>query len=165
MVFHNGSKYDDHFIIRQLPKDFKGYFKCIGENTEKYISFSITTIKESEEGSKKKRPDAYSLRFIDSFRFMQARLDLLRNLSEPHKNLSIDVLKERFYNTYQLCDNNIEKFKLLLRKGIYPYEYMGSWKKFKAPVPLDKKCCYSELNDENIDDGELDHVKKCMWHF
>ena len=69
------------------------------------------------------------------------------------------MLKERFYNTYQLCDDNIEKCKLLFRKGVYPYEYKDSWEKFKTSVPLDKKCYYNELNDENIKDSELDHVK------
>ena len=38
VVFHNGSSYDNHFVIMQLVKDFKGYFNCVGENTEKYIS-------------------------------------------------------------------------------------------------------------------------------
>ena len=160
VVFHNGSTYDNHFVIKQLTKDFKAYFKCIGENTEKYISLSITTIKKSDKVSKRKNPDAYSLSFIDSFRFMNRSLsDLVNNLSEPNKNLSIDVLKQRFYNTYQLCQNNDEKFKLLLRKGVYPYEYMDSWEKFNLPVPLDKKYYYSKLNDANIDDSDLDHVK------
>ena len=39
---HNGSKYDYHFIIRELAEEFKGQFECLGENTEKYITFSIT---------------------------------------------------------------------------------------------------------------------------
>ena len=41
IVFHNGSTYDYHFIIRQLAKEFEGNFECIGENTEKYITFSV----------------------------------------------------------------------------------------------------------------------------
>ena len=55
------------------------------------------------------------------------------------KKLSIDTLKQRFPNTYRLCDDNIDKFKLILRKGVYPYEYMDSWEKFDLSVPLDKK--------------------------
>ena len=35
VVFHNGSTYDYHFIIKQLAKKFKGNFDCLGENTEK----------------------------------------------------------------------------------------------------------------------------------
>ena len=39
-VFHNGSTYDYHFIINQLGKEFKGKLECLGEHTEKYITFS-----------------------------------------------------------------------------------------------------------------------------
>ena len=36
---HNGSKYDYHFIIKELAEEVKGEFECLGENMEKYISF------------------------------------------------------------------------------------------------------------------------------
>ena len=39
IVFHNGSIYDYHFIIKKLVKEFEGNFECLGENTEKYIHF------------------------------------------------------------------------------------------------------------------------------
>ena len=161
VVFHNGSTYDNHLIIKQLSKDFDGYFGCTGENTEKYISFSVTFInKESPNSNKKKKSDAYSLRFIDSFRFLNRGLDdLVKNITEPKENISIDVLKERFYNTYRLCGDNIEKFKLLLRKVVYPYQYMNSWEKFKLPVHLEKEYYYSELNDSNINDGDIKQIK------
>ena len=38
VVFHNGSTYYYHFIIKELAKEFEGQFECLGENTEKYIS-------------------------------------------------------------------------------------------------------------------------------
>ena len=42
IVFHNGSTYDYHFIIKQLAKEFDdGQLECLGENTEKYIIFSV----------------------------------------------------------------------------------------------------------------------------
>ena len=47
VVFHNGSTYDYHFIIKHLAREFKGYFYCLGENTEKYITFSVP-IKKSD---------------------------------------------------------------------------------------------------------------------
>ena len=50
VVFHNGSTYDYHFIIKQLAEDFKGQFECLGENTEKYITFSIPIKKEYDKG-------------------------------------------------------------------------------------------------------------------
>ena len=39
VVFHNGSTYDYHFIIKLLAEEFKGEIECLGENTEKYITF------------------------------------------------------------------------------------------------------------------------------
>ena len=75
---HNGSTYDYHFIIKQLAEDFKGQFECLGENTEKYITFSVP-IKEDDNSKK----ITYKLKFIDSYRFMQSKLsDLVDNLSE-----------------------------------------------------------------------------------
>ena len=50
-MFHNGSTYDYHFIIKQLAEDFKGQFECLGENTEKYITFSIP-IKKDDNSEK-----------------------------------------------------------------------------------------------------------------
>ena len=44
-VFHNGSKYDHHFIIKELVEEFERQFECLGENTEKYIPFSVPTNK------------------------------------------------------------------------------------------------------------------------
>ena len=34
-VFHNGSNYDYHFIIKELTNEFEEIFECLGENTEK----------------------------------------------------------------------------------------------------------------------------------
>ena len=46
IVFHNGSTYDYHFIIRELAKYFEGKFECLGENTEKFITFSVPIKKQ-----------------------------------------------------------------------------------------------------------------------
>ena len=72
-VFHNSSTYYYHFIIKRLAKEFAGQFKCFGENTEKYISFSVR-IKKELDNSKK---ITYKLKFIDSFRFMSTSLSKL----------------------------------------------------------------------------------------
>ena len=91
VVFHNGSTYDYHFIIKQLAREFKGTFECLGENTKKYITFSAPIIKEHDNG----KTTVYKLKFIDSCRFMQSSLsNLLDNLSEinnkkPNKFMNI----------------------------------------------------------------------------
>ena len=41
IVFPNGSTYDYHFVTKKLAEEFKGEFECLGENTEKYIAFSV----------------------------------------------------------------------------------------------------------------------------
>ena len=45
---HNGSTYDYHFLIKELAEEFKGEFECLGENTEKYITFSVPIKKERD---------------------------------------------------------------------------------------------------------------------
>ena len=191
VVFHNGSTYDYHFIIRQLAKESEGDFECLGENTERYITFSVPIKKEHDNG----KTTIYKLKFIDSCRFMQDSLsNLVDNLSEINNkesennmrsmmdslsqsidkvseidrkiseidkkepenkfidnmrsmiaslSQSIDKVSEidqeisqatlikKFFNTHQLCNKDLNKFALLLRKDIYPYEYMDSWKRFK----------------------------------
>ena len=76
---HNGSKYDYHFIIKELAEEFKGEFECLGENTEKYISFSVPIKKEHD----KDKTITYKTKFVDTCRFMPSKLsNLVDNLSE-----------------------------------------------------------------------------------
>ena len=48
IIFHNSSTYDYHFIIRELVREFEGNFECLGENTEKYITVSVSIKKTIE---------------------------------------------------------------------------------------------------------------------
>ena len=66
-------------------------------------------------------------KFTDNFRSMLASLScLVDDLSEINKKISLNELSEKFLDTYQLCNKDLNKFALLLRKGVYPYEYMDS---------------------------------------
>ena len=71
-------------------------------------------------------------------------------------------LIEKFPGKYQFCNGNLKKFVLLLRKGVYPYEYIDSWEKFdKNTLPL-KEAFYSNLNLEDISDEDYVRAKK-VW--
>ena len=48
VVFHNGSKYDYHFIIKELANKFEGQFECLWENTEKYKPFAVHYILQNK---------------------------------------------------------------------------------------------------------------------
>ena len=89
VVFHDGSTYDYTFIIKELVKEFEGNFDCFGENTEKYITFSVPLKKKIES---KNLEITYKIKFIVSFRFMSSSLSkLVDNLSEGiHNNKCSD---------------------------------------------------------------------------
>ena len=70
VIFHNGSSYNYHFIIKGLAEQFEGEFECLGENKEKYIIFSVPIKKELNKGG----TIIYRIKFIDSFRFMSTSL-------------------------------------------------------------------------------------------
>ena len=188
IVFHNGSTYDYQFTIKELAKEFDENFECLGENTEKYITFSVTINKEIRN---KDKIIEIKYKFIDSFRFMSTSLSkLVDNLSEGvhnnrcadcksyldymttkdkklifrcficKKNYEKDFNKElikRFGNIYKFFNNDLNSFIMLLRKGVYPYEYMDTWEKFDETSLPDKKSFYSSLTIENISDIDYRH--------
>ena len=198
VVFHNDSKYDYHFIIKNLAEGFEGDFECLAENTEKYTTFSVPIKKEitkrDKDGNDKVMKISYKIKFIDSFKFMSSSLSsLVDGLSAgPHgekctdckyclhymttkdeqlffwcfeckKNYKKDFNKElikRFANIYEFCNEDINKFILLLRKAVYPYEYMDSWKRFDETSLPHKEAFYSSLNMEDITDLDHRHAKR-----
>ena len=101
--------------------------------------------------------------FTDSMRSMTT--SLLQSIDEAseidNKILQVELI-EKFSNTCQLCNNNLNKFTLLLRKGVYPYKHMDSWKRFKEESLPGKEYFYSELNKEHITDEDYAHAQK-VW--
>ena len=77
-------------------------------------------------------------------------------------------VKETIFNTYKFSNHDNNKFILLLRKGVYLYEYMGDWEKLNKNLLAEKENFYKHLNMEEITDGDFEHVKKvivswCIW--
>ena len=96
IVFHNDSTYDYHFIFKELVKEFEGKFECLGENTEKYITFSVPIKKRIEN---KDMQITYKIKFIDSFIFMATSLSkLVDNLMEDiHGDKCVDCKSDLSY--------------------------------------------------------------------
>ena len=82
--------------------------------------------------------------------------------STKSKQLDRDVLKKSFANTYKYCGADDEHFRLLLRKGVYPYEYMDSFERFKEQALPSIDRFYSELNLQGISKLDYLHAKK-VW--
>ena len=77
-------------------KEFEGNFECLGENTEKYITFSVPIKKKIEN---KDLEIACKIKFIDSYRFMASSLSkLVDNISEGiHNNKWSDCVSNLYY--------------------------------------------------------------------
>ena len=111
----------------------------------------------------KKQPEN---RFTDNMRSKTSSLlQSINKISEIDNKISkieLNELIEKFPNTYQLCNKDLRRFALLLRKGVYPYEYMDSWKRLKEESLPDKESFYSKLNNEHITDEDYAHAQK-VW--
>ena len=128
-IFHNLKGYDSNLIFKELSK-FKLKKSVIPNGLEKYMAFTINK----------------NLLFIDGMEFMNFSLDkLIKNLSdEDFKRLS-----EEF------CD---EQLKLVNDKGVYPYEYMNSFKRFNEDELPNKSKCFSSLKDSGVNEKEYERV-------
>ena len=134
-----------------MAEEFKSDSECLGENTEKIYYLTLLP-----NNGKNILPDngkaiTCKIKFIDTCRFMQSKLSDL-----------VDSLSEKFPSVYQFCNGDLNKFVLLLRKGVCPYEYMDSWEKFNETTLPPKEDFYSELNLESINGEDYAHAQK-VW--
>ena len=68
-------------------------------------------------------------------------------------------VKGTIFNTYTFSSHDNNKFILLLRKGVYPYEYMYDWGKFNETSLPEKEDFYNHLNLKDITDADYAHAK------
>ena len=132
VVFHNLRGYDTRLLMQAISK-MDSRVSCIPNNTEKYIS------------------SLEQLRFIDIAQFLLASLRKLVAVNPP----------EAFQITAQ-HEPNRERRELLMRKGVYPYEYMDTWDRFTEPRLPAKEVFYSKLSDAHISDEDYTHAQK-VW--
>lgn len=138
VIFHNLKHYDSHLIMQGLGKIKNREFHVTATNLEKYISFSI---------SKKYNKINVTLSFVDSLLFMNASLERLVSNLSPDK---FQILNENITHP----DRN-----LLLRKGVYPYEYMSSFDKFDETKLPPLKDFHSTLTGGDISMDDFTHAQ------
>ena len=83
---------------------------------------------------------------------------------EYEKGFNKELL-ERFSNTDEFCGNDLNKFLILLRKGVYPYEYIDGWNKFNEKVLPSKESFYNSLTMEDISETDYAHANNVFKKF
>ena len=157
IVFHSLLGYNAHLFIKELAASSTDRAKMgvIAKNKEDYILFSIKV--EVDKYIKKngiEKSKEIELRFIDSFKFMSSSLDSLVN------NLARGGGK--FFGFEEYSEN---QYKLLIRKGIYPYQYMTDWDKFKeTKLPL-REAFYSKLDMAGVREEDYEHSRRVWKEF
>ena len=87
------------------------------------------------------------------------------NCKKNYKKEINRELRKRFASTYKFCNNDLNKFVILLRKGVYPYEYMDGWDKFNETSIPSKGSFYSNLTMENISEMDYRHANNVFKTF
>jgi len=138
---HNFSGYDSHFLVKEL-KNFQ----------RSNPKLSLKTIPLNQQKFKMLEMD--KVRFLDSFAFLSSSLDTLTD-TLVQSNHNFNILKQ--------WQSNPRLIQLLLRKGIYPYEFVKSIDQLKAQTSLPKKNdFYSKLNDKHISEEDYAHAQN-VW--
>lgn len=142
IFFHAGSGYDLHILIESLSRNIDGKMTVIPMRMEKYLAI-IKTLKDSR----------VSFILLDSYKFLSSSLDNLVSLLD--KDRDFEILKKQIHYDEQ-------KFGLLCRKGIMPYDYLDNKEKLKETSLPPREEFYSQLNDENVSNEDYEHAKK-VW--
>ena len=154
VIFHNSEGYGAHLFIKNLSVT-EGQINCIPNNDETNISFTKkilvdTFIRKKEQ---KEFKVFHEIRFIDSFKFIASCLD---------KRVS-NLEKEKFENVAHKYRG--EQLELLMRKGVYPYDYVDCLAKFEDTFLPPKEVFYSNFNDSHIYDEDCQHARKTIGKF
>ena len=100
--------------------------------------------------------------------------ETVRNILIKYKSLSCNIdysnkldekLKKQFKNIFKFSNKNINKLILLLRKGVYPCEYMDEWEKFDEASFPEKEEFYCNLNIVDVTDADYMHAKRVSEDF
>ena len=155
VVFHNLAGYDAHLFIRELAASGGTKMDVIAKNKEDYITFSIRVAADKYiDKNRAEKSKEIELRFIDSFKFMSGSLD----------SLTTDLVRGG-QHLFGFEEYTSEQYELLVEKGIYPYEYMSEWEKFKETKLPPKEAFYSKLNMSGVSSENYEHARSVWKEF
>ena len=87
------------------------------------------------------------------------------NCKQRYRKKFNKELIKRFASKYEFCNNDLNKLVLLLRKGVYPYEYADTWERYSEISLPSKEDFYSNLNMEDISDIDYRHTNNVFKRF
>ena len=157
IAFYNGFDYDYNFIINKLTRGFKKQYTCLGESTEKCITFTVPIEKEvtinSKNGQEVTKHISYVLQFIESARFMESSLsNLVNNVSEGIHNI-----KCKYGYNDKSCETCQIKYKCC--------EYVLEYTNFQDDL-IECKCLSCNKNyQQNFDEKLKERFCKYMQIF
>ena len=141
VMIHNSKGYDSHFIIKYLNDEVFKKCELIPKNSEQILSFSLDNII-----------------FLDSYSFMKESLaKLVKNLKDADYEFPITSF---LYKDHIKSNPNIKN--LLLRKGVFPYDFFDSEDKFKLDHLPEKEEFFSTLSQSHISEEDYVHAKN-IW--
>ena len=149
VFFHNLGGYDSHIIFNNLNKASVKEPSVIAKAIEKFVSFNIGI-----------------LHFKDSLQFLGSSLDTLtKNLAA--KAVRGQTLEDVFPNLHKYFKEKWghlppQAFKMLTRKGVYPYSYMDSFEKFEESCLPPKEKFYNDLSKTHISEDEHEFIQE-LW--
>ena len=123
------------------------------------ISLSNLVDHLTEGIHKSKRKDCNFFLEYESVKYNLIKYKCL-SCNKDYSSKTDKDLKKRFKNIFKFSNNDINKFIFLLRKGVYPYEYMDEWEKFNETSLPEKEEFYSNVNIEDITDADYMGAKR-----
>ena len=159
VYLHNLKGYDSHLFITALykygyvDKTKENIISCIPNTEQQYISFSkhivVGTYHDKNNEIQNKTME---IRFIDSFAFLSSSIEKITD-SLKDGLTNIDDLRKVFkYSSQHFKDD--EQFKIMISKGIYPYDFIDSFDKLNTVGLPSKDSFYSRLTDSKINDKD-----------
>ena len=142
VFLHNFRGYDAHLITMGLDFFPQSDIKIIGQGMEKYLTMQFGD----------------HIVFKDSLMFLSCSLERLgKNLLAAGRDNFKYLLNDPEFSRYS--DAEVD---LLLRKGVYPYDYMDSWAKFADDRLPQRESFYNRLRDAECSVEDYAHAQN-VW--